>query len=186
MHYNIPFERSVPGGGRPVKQIHLDARRFTIISRSEVGVVDTRSILSVREHRVTIHAAAPQVVLLKIAGLLCKAQVIQPVMHEVAPIEELDDRGCGIIGGSLRKIHRQIKRAERISKRPWQIGQIVRVPVRMSIDVIPAGVVGVIIYPAQRRCVARNGRKHLQSSGNDWRLVRAWMRQAGAHRGRTP
>ena len=77
---------------------HLNAARRAVRGRREVGVVDAGAILGIGLHGIVAQAAAAEVVLLEIARGLGETQIVELVVHPIAPIEKLHHRGVRVVG----------------------------------------------------------------------------------------
>src|SRR5213594_3581138 len=92
-----------------IKYIHLHAPREAVARSCKIRVVETRPVLRVCLDGVIPEASASEVVILEIAGCLCEAQFPKLVVHEIAPVEELNDRGVAVGSRTLGKVERKIK-----------------------------------------------------------------------------
>ena len=89
---NLRIQISIASRGRAVEDIHLHPSRSPIRRRGKIRIIDAAAILSIRLDRIISKATPPEVIVLKIPSLLGKAQVIQLVMHPIAPVKQLDHR----------------------------------------------------------------------------------------------
>ena len=169
-----------------VEEIHLDATRRTVATRGEVRIVDAGTVLHVGQNHVVIQATATEVVLLEIARAFREAQIIQFVVHPVAPVEELHRRGVRVVRGRQAEVEREIKDAlpESVDRglRAGQIRPVIRVAIQMGVHVVAARLLHPVVDPAERR----GGRVHVadgeQLAGHQRRLGVHRRREARRHR----
>ena len=172
-----------------VEEIHLDAGRRTVAPRGEVRIVEAGTVLHVGQNHVVILTTASEVVLLEIARALRETQLIQFVVHPVAPVEELHRRGLRVVRGRQAEVEWKIKDAlpESIDRglRAGQIRPIIRVAIQMRVHVVAARLLHPVVDPAERR----SGRVHVADGEQLARHVgRLRVRRrgpAGRHGGRT-
>ena len=81
---------------RPVEHVHLYAGRFTIGTRSKIGVVEAGPVLRVGQHRIIPSSATAKIVFLIIPGAFIETELIKLVVHPIAPIEQLHDGSVAV------------------------------------------------------------------------------------------
>ena len=81
------------------EDIHLHASRFAVGWRGEVGIINAAPVLGIGLHRVPADATSAKIIILKVAGGLGEAQIVQSVMIPVAPIKELHHRRLAVAAG---------------------------------------------------------------------------------------
>ena len=136
---------------RRVEDIHLHAARRAVGGGGKVRVVRARAVLRIGQHRVVAEPAASEVVRLEVARRLGEAELVEAVVDEIAPVEEVRDRGVPVGAWRLREVHREVEHAARRALRARQIRHVVRVRVRVRIDVVPHGFVDAVVDPPIRR-----------------------------------
>ena len=182
VQHNLCIEITVAVGSRPGKGVHLHAARKAIGRRAEIGIIRATAILSVRLHTIVTHTTTIEIGILEVTGRLREAQVIELVVHEVVPVEELDNGSIPISVRTLSQIEGRIKDAVWIAHWPWKIRLIIRVTVQMSVHVVAAGFVVGIVDPAIGRSIRADGVGHYQRALHQRRLCIARSGQARRHR----
>ena len=156
---------------RTVEEKHLNAAGHAVRSGSEVRVVEARAILRVRDDGVVPKTAATEVVLLIISRRLVEAEFVEPVVHPVAPIEELHRGGVAVGRRIVCEVKRRVEDAEGRALGAWEIRDVIAISIRVGIDVVAARFVFAITDPADGRGVRVQRAQRHERSRNERRLI---------------
>ena len=176
---NLGVKITIASRTRAGKDIHLDPSGRPIRRRGKIRIVDTAAILGVRLDRIIPKAAPPEVVALKIPRLLSKAQVIQLIMHPIAPIEKLHDRCVPVPAWIIAQIQWEIENTKRRTMRTWQIRLVVSIQIRVRVHVVAESLVDTIVDPTVGGSIGVQRTHGEQTSRNQRWLVRCRCRKTG-------
>src|SRR5207247_1307770 len=151
----------------------------------EVSIGKACPLLRLCPYRVVALAAAPEIVHLEISCGLGESQFIEPVVHPVAPVKELNNGGLCIVCRRLRQIEREIKNSKRRALRARQIRLIITVSITMSIYVVASRFIITIIEPAVWRSVRVQRSNRDEAPRHQRRLQRGRSGMTRAQRTRT-
>ena len=95
-------------------------------------------------------AAAAEVIGLEIARGFVEAELVEFIVHPVAPIEELGDGGVAVIAGGEGEVEREIEDAgvETGALGAGGIGDIIGIEIEMGVDIIADGFGDPVVDPA--------------------------------------
>ena len=139
---------------RPQKHLHPGLR--AVGWRAEIGVVEIRAVLGICENIVAGNSAGSVIVGLKIPALLVESVLVEDVVHDVVPVEEIRNSGVEIHRWRLREIEAVVE-SETGSAIGREAGSVVAVLVLLSQNIIsprdrkfcPCNAVGIM--PAEWR-----------------------------------
>ena len=171
VEHNLGIEIAIHIGRRAAPDEHLNAPGLAVRGRSEVRVVEARAVLRVGDDRVVPETAAAEVILLIVARCLIEAELVEPVVHPVAPIEQLHGRRIAVSRRIVREIQWRVEHAERRALRTRQIRHVITVAIRMRIHVVAARFVLAVTDPANRRGVRVQRAEGDKRSRHEGRLV---------------
>ena len=186
VQHHVGIEVAVSRRRRAVENVHLNLRRGSVPRRRKVRVVESGSILRVGEQCVVVHAAASEVVLLKIPQTLGEPQFVKPVVHKIAPVKKLHHGGGLVVRGARGEVDGKIKDALPLTVqrglRARQIRTVVVVAVEMRVHVVAARFHHPVVDPAQRRSCCIEIADGEQLPRHIRRLCAGRRRQSGRHR----
>ena len=91
------FKRAVPNRLSVVPDVHPHSGSLTVRGRREISVIYARAILCVEVDEIISNTSLTVVVDLKITSTFVKAELVQQIVIDVPGIEQLCDRGIGVL-----------------------------------------------------------------------------------------
>ena len=149
-------EVTVALGARGVPEVHLDAGDAAVGRAEVAGVVDVAAVLPFGAEGVAPLAAVAEVVLLEVAADLIEPVLIEDVVDEVIPVEQVRHRGRAVGAGLHREVEVEVEDEVLAAVRRVvrAVGAAAAAGVDVGPGVVPArrGVLrGAGIVPAHRR-----------------------------------
>jgi len=157
----VAIEVRVLGG----PDVHAHARALAVRRGSKVGVVVAGAVLGVGLDGVAAEAAVAKVVLLEVARHLVEAVLVEDVVDDVVPVEQVGDRSVNVLLRVLREVDRVVEGQRGAAVRAVVVlpAAAAAGPVLLGPDVVADGggerVAVALVVPAEGRGLA-GGRVH--------------------------
>ena len=138
---NAVVEVAVEHGADLVPEVHPHPGALTVGRGGEVGVVVAGAVLGVGLDGVVAETAVAEVVLLEVAGDLVKTVLVEDVVDDVVPVEEVGGSGINVLAGLLGEVDGEVKvQVEATAGAVVVLPGDAAVEVLLGVDVVAAGV----------------------------------------------
>src|SRR2546423_9846610 len=124
MEHHLGVQIAIAMGIRAVENVHLNATGKAVKGRSEISVIESAAVLGVCLHGLGAAPTASEIIVLGIAGGFGETEVIQLIVHPVAPVKERDNRSIAVGGRILGQIQGQVENATWIALGTREVGLI--------------------------------------------------------------
>ena len=127
--------------------VHLHAPGLAIGRSGKIRVVGTTTVLGIGLYGVVPLPATTEIVVLEVASRLSEAELIEPIVRDVAPVKKIGHGRTAIGRRRLAQVERKIERpriataAVAGGERTWRIRDVIKIEIGMGIDVVAARVV---------------------------------------------